>query len=107
MKKTFQLTHDKIKPARLAESARCDVRRYFKRSRRRELPEGFNCWQFDCRFGPSEADAKPVEDENILKAMVKAEQDQWKSFYVEILARPGNRPPKSTASAPAEPENDE
>ncbi len=91
MKKTFTLTHEKIKPARLAESARCDVRRYLKRSRKRELPEGNNLWEFDCKFGLTENTAEVIDVADVLKAMVAAEAQNVESFYVEILAKPGKK----------------
>ena len=40
MKKTFQLEHPKIKPARLIEAVRRDVKKYIKREKRKSLPEG-------------------------------------------------------------------
>ena len=91
MKKTFTLTHEKIKSARLAESARCDVRRYLKRSRKRELPEGNNLWEFDCKFGLTENTAEVIDVADVLKAMVAAEAQNVESFYVEILAKPGKK----------------
>jgi Family of unknown function (DUF6172) len=100
MKKTFTLTHEKIKPARLAESARRDVHRYLKRSRKRELPEENNLWEFDCKFGLTEEAAEVVTEVELLKAMVEAEAKGVESFYVEILARAGNRPPKAAPSTP-------
>ena len=37
MKKTFQLTHPKIKPARLIEAVRRDVKKYLKREKRKSF----------------------------------------------------------------------
>ena len=51
MKKTFQLTHPKIKSARLIEAVRRDVKKYLKRERRKSLPEGVDYWDVDCKFG--------------------------------------------------------
>ena len=51
MKKTFQLTHPKIKPARLIEAVRRDVKKYLKREKRKSLPDGVDYWDFDCKFG--------------------------------------------------------
>ena len=39
MKKTFKLTHEKIKPARLVEKFKYEVKKYVKRERRRSLPK--------------------------------------------------------------------
>ncbi len=91
MKKTFDLTHPKIKPARLAETARSDVRKYVKRERRRKLPEGMDFWNFDCKFGRTEETAKAVHLAEVPKCMVSAEKTGLTSFYVEILARAAKR----------------
>ncbi len=95
MKKRFQLTHPKIKPARLFETVRRDIKRYLKRERGKELPEGFSAWEFDCRFGASVEDAKVIEVADIAQAINESEAEQLESFYVEILARPGFRPEPS------------
>ncbi len=73
MKKTFPLAHPKIKAARLADAARCEVHRYLKRSRNRPLPEGADFWDFDCKFGPSAEEARPIDASEIAKAMCAAE----------------------------------
>ena len=39
MKKTFELTHPKIKPARKVESVKHEVKKYLKRERNKTLPE--------------------------------------------------------------------
>jgi len=94
MKKTFQLTHPKIKPARLFETVRRDLKRYLKRERGKELPEGFNAWGFDCRFGPTAEDANVIDVADIGQAINNAEAEQLESFYIEILAKPDLRPEK-------------
>ncbi len=91
MKKTFQLTHPKIKPARLVDSVRRDIKRYLKRERGKELPEGFDVWNFDCRFGPTAEDVTVIDVAGIGKSIDAAEAQQLESFYVEILAKPGKR----------------
>ena len=91
MKKTFKLTHPKIKTARLVESVRRDVRKYLKRERRKELPEGVDFWYFDCKFGPTEDEAKAVHVAEIGTYIGAAEEQQLESFYVEILAKPARR----------------
>jgi len=97
MKKTFTLTHPKIKTARLFDAARSDVRKYLKRERRKELPEGVDFWDFDCRFGPTEEESKPIHVAEVAKYIVEAEQQQVESFYLEILAKPGHRTKKPVA----------
>jgi hypothetical protein len=94
MKKTFRLTHPKIKFARRVESVRCDVRKYLKRESRKELPEGADFWDFDCKFGPAAEEAKVIHVAEIGKYIDGAEAQQLESFYVEILAKPGHRTKK-------------
>ncbi len=94
MKKTFKLTHPKIKYARLIEAARRDVKKYVKRERNKTLPEGGDFWDFDCRFGFTEDDAKTIHLAEINKSIDKVEEQQAESFYLEILAKPGHRTKK-------------
>jgi hypothetical protein len=89
MKKIFELTHSKIKPARLIEAARRDVKKYLKRENRKSLPDDFDCWNFDCKFGPSEEKAEVILSSEISKCISEAEAESLKSFYLEILAKPG------------------
>ncbi|MBT3381014.1 MAG: hypothetical protein HN742_29160 [Lentisphaerae bacterium] len=94
MKKTFNLAHPKIKAARLVESAICDVRKYIKRERRKELPEGAEFWDFDCRFGPTAEESRVIHMAELGKAIGAAGEQNLESFYVEILAKPGHRTKK-------------
>ncbi len=91
MKKTFRLTHPKIKFARLVDAVRRDVKKYVKRERKRELPEGFDFWDFDCKFGPTAEESEVIRLADIGTAINAAEEQQLESFYVEILAKPANR----------------
>ena len=89
MKKTFELIHPKIKPARLIEAARRDVKKYLKRENRKSLPDDFDCWNFDCKFGSSVEKAEVILSSEISKCISEAEAESLKSFYLEILAKPG------------------
>ncbi len=103
MKKTFELTHPKIKYPRLVEGVKSEVRKYIKRERRKELPEGVDFWDFDCKFGDTEAEAKAIHLSEIDKGINDAEARELLSFYVEILAKPGHRtkkPKEGEAIAP-------
>ena len=94
MKKTFTLIHPKTKPARLAEAIRSDIRKYVKRERRHALPEGFDFWDFDCKYGATEAEAKVVHLAELGKHVQQAEKEERESFYIEILAKPAKRTKK-------------
>jgi hypothetical protein len=91
MKKTFTLTHPKIKYARLIEAARHDVKKYIKRERNKTLPEGVDFWDFDCKFGNTAEDSQEIHLAEIGKCIDKVEAQQLESFYLEILAKPGHR----------------
>lgn len=91
MKKTFKLTHEKIKIPRLVDAIKHEVKKYIKRERRRALPESADYWDFDCRFGADEASSKVIHLSEINKSISWAESEQLKSFYLEILAKPCSR----------------
>ncbi|MCW8834381.1 MAG: DUF6172 family protein, partial [Colwellia sp.] len=57
MRKTFSLSHEKIKTPRLVDSIKHDVKKYLKRERNKKLPEGVDFWDFDCKYGHSEETA--------------------------------------------------
>ncbi len=91
MKKTFQLTHPKIKLARLVEAVKYEVKKYIKRERNKKLPEGVDFWDFDCKYGPTAEDAVEIHISEINKRIDSAEEQQLESFYLEILVKPGHR----------------
>ena len=94
MKKTFKLTHPKIKVARLADAARSDAMKYIKRERRKALPEGADFWDFDCKFGATVEKAKVIHMAEISKYITEAEEQNMESFYLEILAKSARRTKK-------------
>jgi hypothetical protein len=96
MKKTFQLTHPKIKRDRLVEAVRHEIKKYIKRERNKKLPEGVDFWDFDCKFGPVAEEAKVIHLSEITKAIDQIEAQQLETFYLEILAKPGHRMKKPT-----------
>ena len=95
MKKTFKLSHPKIKVPRLVEAIKYDVKQYLKRERNKKVPEDVDFWDFDCRFGVDEASSEVIDVAAINKAIDGAEAKQLESFYLEILAKPGHRGKKS------------
>ncbi len=96
MKKTFKMTHPKIKVDRLFEATKCDIRKYLKRERNKTLPEGVDFWDFDCKFGTTEEAATMVHVTELPKCIDGAQEQSLEAFYVEILAKPGIRTKKST-----------
>ncbi len=91
MKKTFQLIHPKIKYPRMIEAVKAEVRKYLKRNRRKTLPEGFDYWDFDCKYGYTEAEAKKIHLSEIDKHIEQAEKSELESFYIEIIGRAAKR----------------
>jgi hypothetical protein len=94
MKKTFLLTHKKIKTPRLIDSIKHDVKKYIKRERNKQLPDGADFWDFDCKYGHTEATADIVHMSALNKCIDDAVKHELESFYLEILAKPANRTPK-------------
>jgi hypothetical protein len=89
MKKTFVLSHPKIKLPRLVEAIKFEVKKYLRRERKKSLPEGADYWDFDCRFGADKDSAQVIHLGSINQHIDEAEKNELASFYLEILARPG------------------
>lgn len=98
MKKTFKMTHPKIKVPRLVEAIKYEVRKYIKRERGKPLPTDVDFWDFDCRYGADAASSEVIHLADINKAISQAEEQQLASFYLEILAKPGVRSKKPLES---------
>ena len=98
MKKTFKLTSDNKPLDRHIQTIKSDIKKYIARERRKELPEEFDHWAFDCKFGNTENDAKTVFANELRTLVDKSAAESKPSFYVEILSRPakgtGNDKPK-------------
>ena len=91
MKKTFQLRPEGKNPDRVLEATKHEIRKYLKRERARVLPKGVDYWDFNCKFGATEAEAVPArvgELISLIEALVKEEGTQ---FYMEILSCHGQR----------------
>lgn len=102
MKKTFELTHPKLNPARLVDLIKFDIKKYLNRERRKALPAGADYWTFDCRFGATEADASKIFTSEINKHIDAAVAQQLPGFYLEILARAAHHQPRLAADEQAD-----
>ena len=60
MRKTYPLHVEGRHPDRVLDAIKHDVRKYLKRERRRDLPEGVDYWDFDCKVGDSKDSAAVV-----------------------------------------------
>jgi len=96
MKKMIQLHEPGIHPDRKQDAVINELRKYLRRESRRELPEGADYWDFDCRFGETADSAEPVKPGEVVKCVHRAKAAGWNAFYMEILAKPVTRPQKET-----------
>ena len=94
MKKTFNLIDQKLPVPRVIDAIKHEVKKYLKRERKKTLPEGVDFWDFDCRFGADEATSEVIHVSAINKYISQTEIKQLESFYLEILAKPGQRSKK-------------
>jgi hypothetical protein len=99
MRKTFALTHPKIKTARLVESIKHEVKKYLGRERRKTLPEGTDYWTFDCQFGASEETAEVIFTSEINKRIDGAVERDLTAFHLVILARAETHKPKDDTAS--------
>ncbi|MCF2856660.1 DUF6172 family protein [Pseudoalteromonas sp. SMS1] len=97
MKKTFELTHPKIKLARRVDAVKHEIKKYLRRERNKTLPTGADFWDFDCKFGNTEAEAQPVHVSQLNKLIDQTQLENRTSFYVEILAKEGFRQARTDA----------
>ncbi len=102
MRKTFQLQVEGKHPDRHLEAVKHEIRKYIRRERRRDLPEGADFWDFDCRFGAAEASAEAVHLSAITGLIDGVAKEGGPQFYVEVVAKPGKRKPRP-AGEPADP----
>ena len=91
MRKTFPLAVEGKHPERLLDATKHEIRKYLRRERRRDLPEGMDYWAFDCRFGLTQEEAQPVHVAAIIERIDEAVAAGAAQFHVEILARAAKR----------------
>lgn len=88
MRKTFPLRAEGKHPDRVLEAVKHDIRKYIKRERRRELPEGADFWDFDCRFGADKDSAEVIAPADLTARLDALAQAGGEQCYVELLAKP-------------------
>jgi hypothetical protein len=86
LKKTYQLTSEKKEPARVVEAIKNEIRKYIKREKRKELPEGMNVWNIDCKFAKDDAEPETIQFQDITKCIDEAVELNAKSIYLELLS---------------------
>ena len=100
LKKTFKLSSEGKHPDRVLEAIKHEVRKYVKRQRRVALPAGVDFWDFDCKFGASEAAATAVHFATLTGLMDAVAKEKGEQFYVEILHKEGHRQAKPDTADP-------
>ena len=95
MRKTFPLTIEGKNRDRVLDAVKHEIRKYIKRERRRDLPEGADFWDFDCRFGRTKEDATVVHLSALTGLINEVAAEGGAQFYVEILAKTGKRQPRT------------
>jgi hypothetical protein len=97
MRKIFPLTQEGRHRDRVLEAVKHEIRKYLKRERRRELPEGVDFLDFDCRFGATKETAEVVHLSALIGQLDAVAREGGAQAYVEILAKPGVRRPRADA----------
>lgn len=97
MRKTFALTQEGRHRDRVLEAVKHEIRKYLKRERRRDLPEGADFLDFDCRCGASKETAEVVHLSVLIGQLDAIAKEGGEQAYVEILAKPGVRRPRTDA----------
>lgn len=96
MKKIFKLTDEKKHEDRVLEAVKNDIRKYVKREKKKELPDKATMyWDFDCKVGATENDAKEVLYEALIKALDAVKATGATEVYVEVMAKPVPKPLKA------------
>lgn len=93
MKKTFSLTAPNKAPERQVDWTKHEIKKYLGREKRKALPEGVDFWDFDCRIGADEESAEVIFVNEIRPNIDKIVSAGHKTFYLEILAKPGKHNP--------------
>jgi Family of unknown function (DUF6172) len=94
VKKTYLLNVEGKNRDRLLEASKHDIRKYVKRERGRTLPAGVDYWDFDCKFGASDASAKVVHFATLTGLIDTLGKEGGEQFYVEVVTKHGLRTAK-------------
>ena len=99
MKKTFQLAIEGKNRDRVLDAAKHDIRKYVKRERQKPLPEGADLWDFDWRLGGIKETAADLPYAEVMAQIDALAKDGAASFYIEVVAKPGQRKAKASSAA--------
>jgi len=95
VKKVFQLTDPKKKPARVLEAIKHEIRKYVKREKRKELADPETTyWDFDCQIGSTAEEAKEIVYAELFTALDTIESTDATQVYIEIMVKTVLKPVK-------------
>ena len=95
MKKVFTITESNKAPARQIDGFKHEIKKYIARERRKDLPEGSDFWDFECKIGKDESVMADVHVTQINSSIDSILIDKQQSFCVEIVAIAKTRNKKS------------
>lgn len=101
MKKLFPLHDERKNSDRVVDALKHEVRKYFKRERAKKVPEGFDFWEFECKFGENSESAQALHPADLPQEIDKAHSAKWEACYIEIIAKAVKKPvaPTKTENA--------
>jgi len=99
MRKIFPLHVEGKNRDRVLEAVKHEIRKYIKRERRRDLPEGADFWDFDCQFGRTKEAAQVAHLSALTGLINEVAAEDGPQIYVEIIAKPGKRTPRPAGEA--------
>lgn len=95
MKKVFKIQQEKLKPERAVDAIKNELRKYVKREKNKDLPNKKTMyWDFDCKFGKSSEEAKPMSFEDIFTALNSVVEAEWTECYIEVITKVMDKPLK-------------
>lgn len=100
MKKRFPLDIPGRNPGTVMDAIKHEIRKYFKRERRKPRPEGVDFWDFDCKVGAADAEPVAKHPGDVEKAIEALQKTGTTEVYVEIIAKPAVRTKKEPGEAP-------
>ncbi|MBX3735276.1 MAG: hypothetical protein KF715_01185 [Candidatus Didemnitutus sp.] len=88
MKKTFPLQQAGRDDARVRDKIRHEVNKFLRRARQRPPQEGFRGWDFACKMGPSESEARPCALTEVATGIDAIAQGGATHVYLELIPVP-------------------
>ncbi len=94
MKKTFSIKAANKKPARQVDAIKHEIKKYIARERRRDLPEGFDFWDFACQIGAIQQSAQEIHLTKVNAMIDQLVNEGKEEFYLSVSAVPRKRQKK-------------